>query len=135
MVTPLDFNTHLYAELIEAIDRNDEDILNDAIASAEGEAMGYLSRFDVDVLFAAMDDDRDATLLMYLKDMAVWHFITLANPNTNMELRKTRYDDAIQWLKGIQSGKIVPRGWPPATEEGADSYFHVSSAPKRPTRW
>lgn len=135
MVTPEDFNTHLYAELIDAITRNDEDILNDAIASAEGEASGYLSRFDVDTILSKTLDDRDPTLLMYLKDMAVWHFITLANPNTDMELRKTRYDDALRWLKGIQSGKIVPKGWPPATEEGSDIFFHVSSAPIRPTRW
>lgn len=136
MVTPQDFKTHLYAELIEAIDREDDTILSDAIASAEAEAMGYLSRYDVDVLFAAVDPDRDPALLMYVKDMAVWHFIVLANPNTDMELRKTRYDDALRWLKGIQSGKVVPRGWPVATgEEGVDSYFHLSSQPKRDTRW
>lgn len=135
MVEPEDFNTHMYAELIEAIDRNDQDILNDAIASAEGEAAGYLSRFDTDVLLGAVDPDRDPTLLMYLKDMAVWHFITLANPNTDIEFRKTRYDDALRWLKGIQAGKIVPKGWPLATEDGEDLFFHVSSAPKRPTRW
>ena len=135
MVTALDFNTHLFAELIAAIDRNDEDILNDAIASAEGEASGYLSRFDLDVLLGALGGDRDATLLMYLKDMAVWHFITLANPNTDLEFRKTRYDDALRWLRGIQSGKIIPRNWPLASGEAEELFFHVSSAPKRPTRW
>lgn len=135
MVTPQDFNTHLYPELIAAIDREEDEILSDAIASAEGEAMGYLSRFDIDTLFAREEDDRDKTLLMYLKDMAVWHFIVLANPNTDMELRKTRYDDAIKWLKGIQSGKIVPRNWPYPEDETADDLFHISSAPKRDTRW
>ena len=125
----------MYAELIEVIDRNDEDILNDAIASAEGEAAGYLSRFDTDSLFAAIDDERDPTLLMYIKDIAAWHFINLSNAGTDLELRKTRYDDALRWLGKIQSGKVVPKGWPPATEEGADTFFHVSSAPKRPTRW
>ena len=135
MVTEDDFKTHLYAELINAIDRNDVGILQDAIEAAEGEAKGYLSRFDVDALFDAVEDDRDPTLLMYVKDLAVWHFITLANPNTDLEFRKTRYDDAVRWLKGIQAGKIVPQGWPSATAEGEDSFFHVSSAPKRPTRW
>lgn len=135
MVTEEDFKTHLYAELIGAIGRQDAGILQDAIKAAEGEAKGYLSRFDVDSLFNAQAEERDPTLLMYVKDLAVWHFITLANPNTDLEFRKTRYEDAIRWLKGIQSGKIVPNDWPPAIEEGADSFFHVSSAPKRPTRW
>ncbi len=135
MVTPLDFNTHLYDELIEAIDRNDEDILNDAIASAEGQAMGYLSRYDTDALFSAVDGDRDPTLLMYLKDMAVWHFIALANPNTDVAMRKTRFDDAIGWLKDIQSGKIVQKKWPLEVEEKAEYFFKVDSAPKRETRY
>lgn len=136
MLTTLDFNTHMYSELIDAISREDEDVLNDAMASAEGEAMGYLSRFDIDTLFSAEDDARDQTLLMRLKDMAIWHFITLANPNTDMEFRKTRYEEALSWLKGIQSGKIVPKGWPLATNEDEEGgFFYVSSAPKRPTRW
>lgn len=135
MVTKEDFKTHLYSELISTIDRNDLDILQDAIEAAEGEAKGYLSRFDVDTLFDALGVERDPTLLMYIKDLAVWHFITLANPNTDLAFRKTRYEDAINWLKGIQAGKIVPQGWPPAVEEGTDSFFHVSSAPKRATRW
>ena len=135
MVTREDFNTHLYAELIEAIDRNDEDTLGVAIASAEAEASGYLSRYDTESLFAALDDERDPALLMYLKDMTVWHFITIGNPNTDLEFRKTRYDDALRWLGKIQSGKVVPKGWPPATEEGTESFFHVASAPKRRTRW
>lgn len=135
MVTEEDFKTHMYAELIGAIGRNDQTILPQAIKAAEGEAEGYLSRFDTDTLFAAVGEERDPTLLMYVKDMAAWHFITLANPNTDLEFRKTRYEDAVRWLKGIQSGKIVPKGWPPAVEEGAESFFHVSSSPKRPTRW
>lgn len=135
MVTREDFKTTLYSELLNAVDRGDEDILNDAIAAAEAQAMGYLSRYDVDTLFARQDDERDSMLLVAVKDLAAWHFIILGNPATDMELRKTRRDEAISWLKDIQSGKVVPRNWPPAIEESADQLFHVSSAPKRNTRW
>ena len=55
--------------------------------------------------------DRDSVLLMYLKDMAVWHFIPVANPNIDIEYREIRYNKAIAWLKNIQGGKIVPQGW------------------------
>lgn len=135
MVTREDFNTHMYAEIIAAIDRNDEDILNDAIASAEGQAAGYLSNYNVDLLFAAEDDDRDPTLLMYIKDLAAWHFINLGNPSTNMELRKTRYDDALAELRRIQAGKVIMKDWPTASGEEAESFFLVSSVKKRDTRW
>ena len=135
MVTPEDFNTHMYPELIDAISREDDEVLMDAIASAEGQAMGYLSRFDTDFLFGAEEGDRDPTLLMHVKDIAVWHFIALANASTDMELRKTRYDDALRWLKDIQSGKVVPKWKLAETEQESTGAFHVSSAPKRPTRW
>lgn len=135
MVTEEDFKTHMYAELIDAISREDEFILPDAIASAEGEASGYLSRYDVEALMGAVEDDRDPTLLMYLKDMSIWHFITLSNAGNDLEFRRTRYNDAIDWLTKVQSGKVVPRNWPLAQEEGQDLFFHVSSQPKRATRW
>lgn len=134
MVTPEDFNTHMYPELIDAISREDDEVLMDAIASAEGQAMGYLTRFD-NALFAAEEGDRDPTLLMHVKDIAVWHFIALGNPSTEMQLRKTRFDDALGWLKDIQSGKIVPKWKLAETEKESTGAFHVSSAPKRPTRW
>lgn len=135
MVTEEDFKTHLYEEIIDTIDRDDPDMLNDAIAAAEAEAIGYLSRYDTDTLFAAVDDDRDKSLVMIIKDIAVWHFIVVANPNTDMAMRRTRYEDAKSILKDIQSGKIVKKNWPLPEVEAESQFFHVNSAPKRPTRW
>jgi phage gp36-like protein len=136
MLLAADLKTHLYPELQTAIDRGDTSLIDTAIASAEGEAKGYLSRFDVADLFGKTGSSRDATLLMFLKDMAIWHFITLANPATDMQLRKTRYDDAIAWLNKIQQGKIVPQGWLAAdATTGQDTYFHMTSATKRETRF
>ncbi|NJB36381.1 phage protein Gp36 family protein [Croceivirga sp. JEA036] len=136
MVTRTDFDTHLYAEILTAIDRGDTSLLTTAINAALGEAKGYLSRFDVDALFAATGEDRDATLLLYLKDIAVWHFIPLANPNTDMALRRTRYEDAIRWLTDIQRGKIYYADWPvPTTQEQGEAIIAVSSRPRRTTNW
>lgn len=139
MLTSNDFKTRIYAELIEAIAREDGDILNSAMAAAEAEAMGYLHRYDIDALFGATGTDRDAALLMKLKDIAAWHFIVLANANIDLELAKTRYDEAIKWLRDIQSGKIYYSYWPvPAPDadrpnEGDD--WLVSSRPKRETHF
>jgi phage gp36-like protein len=136
MVIPQDFKTHLYAEIIDAIDRADEEILQDAIASAEAEAMGYLSRYDTDLLFAREDEARDPLLMQRVKDIAVWHFINLANPDTNMQLRKTRYDEAIAWLKDIQKGQVIMKNWPvPIIEDYVQGSWNVSSRPRRETNW
>lgn len=135
MLLKEDLKTHLYDEQIEVISRNDEDLLTKAISAAEGEAKGYLSRYDIPTIFAAKDETRDDTLLMWLKDMATWHFITLANAAADMEFRESRYKNALSWLKGIQKGDTVPYGWPKVTEETSQDFFHVASSPKRKTNF
>lgn len=135
MLLPEDLKTHLYNEQITAISRNDTELIDEAIAAAEGEAKGYLSRYDIDFIFSQVGNARDKILLMWLKDIATWHFITLANANADMEFRETRYKDGIAWLKNIQSGKVVPYGWPMTPAEHQDTSFHVTSDKKRITNY
>lgn len=136
MLLRSDLDSHLYPELIEAIERSDTSKLDTAIRGAELEAKGYLSRFDTDTLFGQEGEERDEFLLMLLKDLAVWHFIVIANPNINIQFHELRYDQATKKLEKIQSGKIVPHGWPSAiTPEGSDTFFHFSSNPRRGTSY
>jgi phage gp36-like protein len=103
-----ELTSHLHEEVMEEIDRQDDSKLTTAIAAAISEMRGYLSFYDVTVILATTGTNREPILLLYTKDIAVWHFIQLANPNVDMELRKVRYDRAIQWLKDVQKGIIVP---------------------------
>lgn len=135
MLLAQDLNSHLYDEQITVISRNDATLIDTAIAAAEQEAKGYLSRYDIAALFAKEDDERDPTLLMYLKDIATWHFITLANANADMDFRQARYKDALTWLKGIQASKIVPFGWPVTTIENQDTTWLVTSQTRRETNY
>lgn len=138
MVKIEDFETHLYAEIIDVISRENNDLLDKAIKAAELEAKGYLTRFNIEDLFAKVNEDRDAVLLMYLKDMAVWHFIPVANPNIDVDYREMRYKNAIKWLEKIQMGRVVPNGWKTAGEDNesiTDGAILVNSAPRRETRW
>jgi len=139
MLLKQDLNTHIYGELQTAIHRGDETIMETAIASALAQAKAYLHRYDLDALFGATGNDRDPLLLMYLKDMAAWHFITLANANVDLELRKTRFDEALKALKEIQEGKTMPADWPvptvPAGEQDPNSLFLLKSRPKRTTNY
>ncbi len=134
-LTPTQMKTHIYPNVSTAISQGDATLLLDAINSAIGEAKGYCSRFRIEQLFdneeAVVGWVADPTLLMHVKSIAKWHFINVCNVNVDMELASTRYDQAIGWLKNIQSGKVVPEGWPPATPEGKETFFHTSSNPKR----
>jgi phage gp36-like protein len=134
-LTAAQLTTHIYPGVSEVISQGDTTILENAISAAIGEAKGYLSRYRVAQIFDNEDADdtwvADPVLAMYVKHMAKWHFILLGNANIDYVDTETRYDQAIKWLMNIQSGKIVPINWPPAVEEGTDTFFHVASNRKR----
>ena len=103
-----EINTHLYGELVDSISRSDNTILIQAIDAAVAQATGYLGQYDTTAIFAATGSNRNALLLTFIKDIAVWHFIVLANPNIELALREKRYNEAIDWLRGVQKGSITP---------------------------
>lgn len=103
-----ELKTHVRSESMASIIRNDETIGQAAIDGAMVEAKGYLTRFNTAIIFGAVTDERNQLLLIFVKDIAVWHLVNLCNPNIDLKLRKERYDRAIKWLEGVQSGMITP---------------------------
>jgi hypothetical protein len=108
-----ELNTHLYQEIIDAVSRREDEqeeltILQASIDAALSEVKGYLSDYDIATIFDAEDDDRHPLLLTFAKDITIWHFLNLSNPSADLALRKARYDRAIEWLKGVQKGIIIP---------------------------
>ena len=107
-LTPTELGTHLYHENIEIIERQDKTILTAAIDTAIAEAYGYLGAYDREKIFAAEGATRNALLLTFVKDIAVWHFICLCNAGVDLQLRHDRYDRAIAWLKAVQRSEVTP---------------------------
>lgn len=135
MLTIDDLKTHLYTEVIETISRDDESLVQEAIDAAEYEAIGYLERYDTEDLFSKEDDNRDKTLLMYLKDMAVWNLLAVSNPDTDLDFREKRYKTALNWLTKIQGGKLTPKNWVLSSVTSTNEPFIVSSTTKRITNF
>jgi Protein of unknown function (DUF1320). len=100
--------THLYAENISVIQRDDDTILTAAIQGAIVEAKGYLKAYDLDKVFSMSGEERNPLLLIFVKDIATWHFLVLCNAGHELKLRQDRYDRAIAWLRGVQKGDIDP---------------------------
>ena len=100
--------THLFEETISSISGNDERLLLAAITGAISEAKGYLNAYDRETICNKAGDERDALLLIWVKDIAVWHYINIARPAVDIDLRERRYNAAIAWFKGVQKGDIVP---------------------------
>lgn len=131
-ITTNELYTHLYAENIKVISRDDDTVLMAAIDAATAEAKGYLAAYDREHIFSQEGNNRNALLLVFVKDIAVWHFVNLCNAGTEIELRRHRYDRAVDWLKAVQKGDVSP-DFPAAQEEkGAPAgIIKYGSNPKR----
>lgn len=103
-----ELKTHLYEENVSVISRDNDAILTAALDGAIAEAKGYLAAYDRVAIFTSEGSERNALLLIFVKDIAVWHFINLCNAGTELELRQNRYNRAIDWLKSVQRGDVSP---------------------------
>lgn len=117
-------------------------IVATTISSAIAEAKSYLSRFDLLALFGdadtepAVEDPYIEHLKSVVKSLACWKLITLANPNVDLKLFRTMYEDAIKYLQQVQKGQADPEGWPykpddPETPGNENSGIQWSSNNKR----
>lgn len=111
---------------------------NIEIAEAEAieEISGYLRPvYDTEALFAAEGRDRNRLIVMYAADITLYHLAASMPGRMGSEVRKERYDRAVRWLEGVQSGKIIPDL--PRAGFSEDTSFGTSfrSAPKLNHDW
>lgn len=130
-----ELKTHLYTENVDVITRQDDTIVQAAIDAAVAEAKGYLTAYDVKTEFEKTKpvngaDTRNALLLIFIKDIAVWHFVNLCNAGTDLQLRQDRYERAIDWLKAVQKGNVTP-DLPAQPEDTKTGIILFGSNPKR----
>ena len=105
---PDEMRTHLYLENIDTISEGDDTIMIAAIDASVQEAKGYLGAYDKDAIFTAQEGERNALLLVFVKDIAAWHFLVLCNAGNEFKLRQSRYERAVAWLKAVQKGDVMP---------------------------
>lgn len=111
------------------------------IANAEAEAIeeisGYLRPvYDTVAIFSASGADRNRLIVMYTADIALYHLTASQPQKMGSEIRKERYERAIKWLEGVQSGRIVP-ALPLAEPENGFTGFGTSyhSSPRLRHDW
>lgn len=80
-----------------------------AESEAEEEISSYLRPvYDVEAIFTATGLERNKLIVMYTVDIAVYHLTASMPQKMGTEIRQERYERAIKWLEGVQSGRIVP---------------------------
>lgn len=142
-ITLEDYDASIHREILDALLRHDSDIEDSAIIEicedrAIDEMRCYLSKFyDCDAIFNATGDQRNQLILMMALDIAIYHIFCQHNPYKISQMRKDRYDRAVEWLKAVADAKITIDGAPrlPEAEQAENSPWQISSNIQRPTHF
>lgn len=106
-----DYSTSINIAVIDSLTGGDDAIINTLSAEAIEEMKSYLnSRYEVQPIFDANGDERNKTLMMYAKDIALYHLYSINTLASMPQTRMNRYNKAIQWLEQVSEQKINPEG-------------------------
>jgi phage gp36-like protein len=104
-----DFNAVVDEKSKLVIAQESEDNIDRAESYALEEVSSYLrSRYDMDKAFNCQGTERNAYFVMICCDIALYHLISWLPSRMGFEIRKERYERAIEWLVSVQNGKASP---------------------------
>ena len=105
----LDYQVMIGERAFDLIQQSDEENRRRAEEMAREEMAGYLRpRYDVERIFARRGEQRNMQIVMFLCDITLYHLTSWLPQKMGYDIREIRYRRAIEWLQGVQSGKIVP---------------------------
>ncbi len=105
----LDYQVMIGGRAFDLIQQSDEENRLRAEEMAREEMAGYLRpRYDVERIFARRGEQRNMQVVMFLCDITLYHLTSWLPQKMGYDIREIRYRRAIEWLQGVQSGKIVP---------------------------
>ena len=101
------------------------------------EISGYLRPvYDCNLTFAAEGEDRNAYIVMITVDIALYHLVASMPQRHGIEIRKERYDQAIEWLRCVRDSTVTPDLPLVETSGGSESFSMIfSSDPKLNHIW
>lgn len=129
-----DYDASVHREILDALVRDDETLVEICEDRAIAEIRSYLSkRYDCDAIFSAEGKERNQLILMMVIDIAVYHIFCIHNPQKLSQVRKDRYERAVAWMKAVANEDISIDGVPllPEEERAAKAALMFRSNPKR----
>ena len=91
------------------VTQEDPTIQNKSELAAQVEMESYLrDRYNVGLIFSAEAEDRNALIVMYMVDVVLYHLHSNISPENIPEVRITRYNAVIDWLKAVAKGNLSP---------------------------
>ncbi len=132
-----DYDASVHRDILDALVRDDQSLVEICEDRAIAEMRCYLSkRYDCDVIFSADGADRNQLILMMVIDIAVYHIFCIHNPQKLSQIRKDRYDRAVEWMRAVANEEISIEGAPllPEEERAGKSSLMFKSNRKRINR-
>ena len=132
-----DYDASLHREILDALVRDDETLVEICEDRAIAEMRGYLSkRYDCNAIFSTTGKKRNQLILMIVIDIAVYHIFCIHNPQKLSQVRKDRYERAVEWMKAVASEEVSIDGAPllPEEERAKKAELMFKSNPKRINR-
>lgn len=129
-----DYDATIFRDILDTLVREDETLVEICEDRAIEEMRCYLSkRYDCDAIFNASGNARNQLILMMAIDIAVYHIFCIHNPQKLSDVRRERYERAVEWLKAVAAEQISIAGAPTLTGEQrkANAAFRITSNPKR----
>lgn len=129
-ITKAELKTRTHTEIIDAITRSDDTIIDMIIDENISYMKSFLrARFDVETVFAATGANRNQVLVKVLKDLVVFEIYSSHNPVQVTEVLKDCRSRAEAWLKAVQREEINPDL--PAAVSSSNKYIQYGSNTKR----
>lgn len=123
-ITLQDYDSTVHRDILDSLLRGDATnnsvIIEDCQMQAISEMKSYLNKtYDVSEIFSQEGTNRHPLILMYAKDIAIYHIFCIHNPYKMSQIRKDRYERAIEWLKAVANGTVTIDGAPRLPEDEA----------------
>lgn len=136
-LTDSDYKSLICDEDLDIVIQSDIDVRAKAELMGIEQMKGYLNqRFDTTAIFAATGDDRNHLVVMYLVDIALYHLYSNLPNRLGLEQRRTRYEDALKWLKDVSNGLVTPPLPTPDLTIASDPLScNYGSEPRRNYSW
>ena len=129
-----DYDSTVHRDILDSLLRGEASdnstIIEDCEMQAIAEMKSYMNKaYDVEKIFMAEGKERHPLVLMYAKDIAIYHIFCIHNPYKMSQIRKDRYERAVEWLKGVASGLLTIDGAPrlPEDEAAAHSPWQIEN--------
>lgn len=116
-ITKPDYVTRLHTEILNAVTRDNDDVLDAVELQTIATMTTYLSRYDCAAIFAATGNSRNKHILKLALHISIYEILKLANPKALTETIKYDYEEALKWLEGVGSGKFNPGDLPTLDDE------------------